>query len=44
MGKLYEILGLAQYEAEKITSSPRDWMHYLNTASQLYRYSFLIHF
>ena len=40
MGKLYEILGLAQYEAEKITSSPRDWMHYLNTASQLYRYSF----
>ena len=40
MGKLYEILGLAQYEAEKISSSPRDWMHYLDTASQLYRYSF----
>ena len=40
MGKLYEILGLAQYEAEKISSSPRDWLHYLDTASQLYRYSF----
>ena len=23
MGKLYEILGLVQYEAEKISSSPR---------------------
>ena len=40
MEKLYEILGLAQYEAEKISSSPRDWLHYLDTASQLYRYSF----
>lgn len=40
MGKLYEILGLVQYEAEKISSSPRDWLHYLDTASQLYRYSF----
>lgn len=40
MGKLYETLGLAQYEAEKISSSPRDWLHYLDTASQLYRYPF----
>ena len=44
MEKLYEILGLAQYEAEKSVVPQENWLHYLDTASQLYRYSFLIHF
>ncbi len=40
MTRLQEIQYLAEYEAKKITSSPRDWMGYLDTAARLYRYPF----
>ena len=40
MAMLNEIRGLAEYEAKAVTSSPRDWMGYLDTAAKLYRYSF----
>ena len=40
MAMLNEIRGLAEYEAKAVTSSPRDWMKYLDTAAKLYRYSF----
>ena len=40
MGRLQEIQYLAGYEAKKISSSPRDWMGYLDTAARLYRYPF----
>lgn len=40
MAKLQEIQYLAGYEAKKISSSPRDWMGYLDMAAKLYRYPF----
>ncbi len=40
MAMLNEIRGLAEYEAKAVTSSPWDWMGYLDTAAKLYRYSF----
>ena len=40
MNRLQEIQCLAEYEAKKISSSPRDWMGYLDTAARLYRYPF----
>lgn len=40
MASLYEIRGLAEYAAEDVSRSPKDWMKYLDTASRLYRYSF----
>ena len=41
MARLDEIRGLAEYHAAHISSSPRDWMNYLDTAARLYRYSFM---
>lgn len=40
MASLYEIRGLAEYAAEDVSRSPKDWMKYLDTAARLYRYSF----
>ncbi|EOS38956.1 hypothetical protein C808_02273 [Lachnospiraceae bacterium M18-1] len=40
MAMINEIRGLADFKAKEITSSPRDWMKYLDTAAKLYRYSF----
>lgn len=40
MTRLQEIQYLAEYEAKKISSSPRDWMGYLDMAARLYRYPF----
>ena len=40
MAKLQEIQYLADDEAKKISSSPRDWMGYLDMAAKLYRYPF----
>ena len=40
MATLQDIRGLAESTAKSISSSPRDWMGYLNTAAKLYRYSF----
>ncbi len=40
MAKLYDIRLLAEMEAEDISGSPQDWMHYLDTAAKLYRYPF----
>lgn len=40
MAKLQEIQYLADDEAKKISSSPRDWMGYLDMAAELYRYPF----
>ena len=41
MAHLDEIRGLAEYHAAHISSSPRDWMNYLDTAARLYRYPFM---
>ena len=41
MARLDEIRGLAEYHAAYISSSPRDWMNYLDTAARLYRYPFM---
>ena len=41
MAHLDEIRGLAEYHATRISSSPRDWMNYLDTAARLYRYPFI---
>ena len=41
MAHLDEIRGLAEYHATHISSSPRDWMNYLDTAARLYRYPFM---
>ena len=41
MARLDEIRGLAEYHAAHISSSPRDWMNYLDTAARLYRYPFM---
>ena len=40
MAKIHDILGLAEFEAKEVSSSPQDWMRYLDTASRLYRYPF----
>ena len=40
MAKLFDIRFLAEDMAKEVSSSPRDWMHYLDTAAQLYRYPF----
>ncbi len=40
MASLYEIRGLAEYAAENVSRSPKDWMKYLDTAARLYRYPF----
>lgn len=40
MAKINEIRELAEFKAKEVTSSPRDWMKYLDTAAKLYRYSF----
>ena len=40
MAMINEIRGLAEFQAKEITSSPRDWMKYLDTAAKLYRYPF----
>ena len=40
MSKLQDIRNLAQEHAVSVSSSPGDWMDYMDTASRLYRYSF----
>ncbi len=40
MGRLQKIETLAGKEVKKISSSPRDWMGYLDVAARLYRYPF----
>ena len=41
MARLEDIRGLAEAHASSISSSPRDWMNYLDTAARLYRYPFM---
>lgn len=40
MSKLQDIRNLVQEHAISVSSSPGDWMDYMDTASRLYRYSF----
>lgn len=40
MSKLQDIRDLAQEHATLVSSSPRDWMGYMDTAARLYRYPF----
>ena len=40
MSKYMDIRALAEAHAQEISRSPRDWMDYLNTAANLYRYDF----
>ena len=40
MSKLQDIRNLIQEHAVSVSSSPGDWMDYMDTASRLYRYSF----
>ena len=40
MARLQEIRGLAEYTAKDVSSSPKDWMKYLDTVAKLYRYPF----
>lgn len=40
MSKLQDIRNLVQEHAVLASSSPGDWMDYMDTASRLYRYSF----
>ena len=40
MSKLQDIRNLVQEHAVSVSSSPGDWMDYMDTASRLYRYSF----
>lgn len=40
MSKLQDIRDLAQEHATSVSSSPRDWMGYMDTAARLYRYPF----
>ena len=40
MSKLQDIRELAQEHATLVSSSPRDWMGYMDTAARLYRYPF----
>ena len=44
MARLEDIRGLAESHASSISSSPRDWMNYLDTAARLYRYPFMDQF
>lgn len=39
-GKIAGDKGLAEYTAKDVSSSPKDWMKYLDTAAKLYRYPF----
>ena len=41
MARVDDIRGLAEFHAESISSSPIDWMNYLDTAAKLYRYPFM---
>lgn len=41
MARVDDIRGLAEFHAESISSSPIDWMNYLDTAARLYRYPFM---
>lgn len=41
MARLGDIRDLAEAHASSISSSPRDWMNYLDTAARLYRYPFM---
>ena len=41
MAKLSNIRNLAYAEAGSVSSSPQDWMRFMDTASRMYRYSFL---
>ena len=41
MAKLSNIRNLAYAEAGSVSSSPQDWMCFMDTASRMYRYSFL---
>ena len=38
MSKLQDIRNLIQEHAVSVSSSPGDWMDYMDTASRLYRY------
>lgn len=40
MSKLQDIRNLVQEHVVSVSSSPGDWMDYMDTASRLYRYSF----
>ena len=40
MSKLQDIRNLVQEHAVLVSSSPGNWMDYMDTASRLYRYSF----
>ena len=40
MSKLQDIRNLVQEHAVSVSSSPGNWMDYMDTASRLYRYSF----
>ena len=40
MSKLQDIRNLVQEHAVSVSSSPGDWMDYMDTASRLYRYFF----
>ena len=40
MSKYMDIRALAEAHAQEISRSPRDWMDYLDTAANLYRYDF----
>lgn len=41
MAKLNNIRNLAYSEAGSVSSSPQDWMRFMDTASRMYRYNFL---
>ena len=41
MAKLNNIRNLAYSQAGSVSSSPQDWMRFMDTASRMYRYSFL---
>lgn len=40
MNKLYEIKNLALSNVQTVTRSPGDWMHFLDSASRMYKYPF----
>ena len=40
MAKINDIRALAEETAGKVSSSPQEWMEYLDTAARLYRYPF----
>jgi len=41
LAKLNNIRSMAYTEAGAVSSSPQDWMRFMDTASRMYRYSFL---